>query len=355
MINIDWNTTRPLEGDAPHIKVTKPNEEIILFVNDNYITKSIGYLDINGISINEIAGKILCTNYFSDKKIDIYISGLKHTFEFSINKLKGKNVLIKMDSSALGDTIAAMPMIEMFKNYTQSNVILSTFYNELFQDNYDIVFIPPNIKVKNTYTTIYLGNTNNKKENPYTNCSYLNNNLQKVAGKMLGIDFKGNTQICYISHNKVDIKTNKYVVVCEDSGIPSLKGFKGDWNAVCKSIMDKGYDVVIVGKNRSYIENCTLNISALETNLLNIAGIINKANLFIGVSSGLTWMAHSLCTPLLLVSDFTPHYHEFKEDGKYIFRIGGEDINEIEYKYPKKTTTTEQLIEKINQILNKYE
>ena len=57
--------------------------------------------------------------------------------------LKGKKVFISIESKSLGDTIAWFPFVEEFRKKHNCQVVVSTFWNKLFKNEY---FIYNNIK-----------------------------------------------------------------------------------------------------------------------------------------------------------------------------------------------------------------
>ena len=70
---------------------------------------------------------------------------------------------------------------------------------------------------------------------------------------------------------------------------------------------------------------------------------------FIGVSSGLSWLAHSLGCHTFLISDFTPFNHEFSSN---VTRIYGKDVrHEIKYEPIEEEVSTEKVLEKIGRKL----
>jgi len=54
-----------------------------------------------------------------------------------------------------------------------------------------------------------------------------------------------------------------------------------------------------------------------QEDLVNVARAINNADLFIGISSGLTWFAWALRAKTVIISGFTDPYVEF-EDAIYV-------------------------------------
>jgi len=72
--------------------------------------------------------------------------------------LKNKVIQIRSDAFGLGDNIAWIPYAEEFRKKHQCVVLVSTFFNDLFIDQYpELIFVNPNNPIHNTHETFYLG------------------------------------------------------------------------------------------------------------------------------------------------------------------------------------------------------
>ena len=73
-----------------------------------------------------------------------------------------------------------------------------------------------------------------------------------------------------------------------------------------------------IGKNPTYPSTIS---EPIEERIQDLA----SSTYFIGVSSGLSWLAHSLGCHVFLISDFTPKNHEFTDN---VTRIYGKGVRE---------------------------
>ena len=82
--------------------------------------------------------------YFIDYNIRVTdLDSSEILFEHKFNA-KDKRVYIHFASKALGDTLAWFPYFEEFRKKHQCELIVSTFHNDMFEENYpDITFINP--------------------------------------------------------------------------------------------------------------------------------------------------------------------------------------------------------------------
>ena len=118
--------------------------------------------------------------WFTNWLVKIRRNG-KEEFVHKFN-LKGKNVLISMDSKSLGDTIAWMPYVEEFRTKHSCNVYVSSFWNKLFKghERYNSInFINPGTVVHDLYASYMIGCYDGDKNKNKNNWRIVP--LQKVA------------------------------------------------------------------------------------------------------------------------------------------------------------------------------
>lgn len=229
--------------------------------------------------------------------------------------LKHKTVFIKIDARALGDNLAWMDYIDEFRIKHKCNIVCSTFFNEIFIPVYpDIMFVVPNTRIDNIFAQYYIG-THNTPNPIYQPSLYLNNPLQKIACDILGLDYTERKTL--VAHVPVP-KNPKKVCLSEHASLKVKEwNIVGGWQAVVNMLVENGYEVHVISKEYSYLKN-VINKSGdrpLEERIQDLA----SASYFIGNSSGLSWLAHSLDCHVFLISDFTPPWHEFSENTTRIY------------------------------------
>ena len=229
--------------------------------------------------------------------------------------LKNKTVFIKMDARALGDNLAWMDYIAVFKYKHDCNVICSTFFNDIFIPVYpEIMFVAPNTRIDNVFAQYYIG-THNTLNTIYQPSLYLNNPLQKIACDILGLDFvERKTAVAHLPVSK----DPKKICLSEYASLKVKEwNVVGGWQAIVDMLVEHGYEVHVISKEPSYLKN-VINKSGdrpLQERIQDLA----SASYFIGNSSGLSWLAHSLDCHVFLISDFTPPNHEFQENTTRIY------------------------------------
>jgi autotransporter strand-loop-strand O-heptosyltransferase len=220
-----------------------------------------------------------------------------------------KKVLISFESSALGDTLAWFPYILEFKKKHNCILIVSTFHNDLFKKLYsEIEFVEPGSMVYDLYAMYKIGifemeNKNIHKIDPRTIP------LQKVAADILGIEYKEIKPNIHVNNIEKPIQ-DKYVCIgTESTAQAKFWNNPNGWQSVIDYLNLKGYKVVSLANNP---KNDLKNIIDINNQPLNkIIQWINGAEFFIGLGSGLSWLAWTLNKKVILISGFSHEFSEF--------------------------------------------
>ena len=152
-VYVNFVSELPLKGDSPKVIIESHSNEIF----------RVDFIDVDKKElVNSVKTKANKTifggrQWYTNWLINVYDekNNLIHIETFSLN---GKKVFIKMDATALGDSISWIPYIEEFRKKHNCTVICSTFHNYIFENSYpEILFVEPNIKIKNVYAQYYIG------------------------------------------------------------------------------------------------------------------------------------------------------------------------------------------------------
>jgi autotransporter strand-loop-strand O-heptosyltransferase len=240
---------------------------------------------------------------------------------------KGKRVYIALDSKSLGDTLAWFPYVDEFRKKWDCHVVCSTFWNYLFESMYpELEFVTPGTNVTNLYAMYtlgwyYDGDTYNKSKNPQ---DFKNISLQQTATDILGLDFK---------HVKAKLnlptveKKKKVGIGLHSTAQAKYWNNPTGWQEVTDYLIGKGYEVVILSKEEDgYMGNRHPN-GAKKFPAGSITDLINEmvsCEFFIGIGSGLSWLAWTLDLPIILISGFSLPISEF--EGEDIHRVFNENV-----------------------------
>lgn len=390
-ISINYNYGCNVKINCPQNKsytvIIKDEEKILLSQKSN--NKDI--IRLGRVSGDDYRFIKNVKTYFIKYKVEIYDN--ENLIFTDTLDLTDKNIKIVIESTALGDNIAWIEEISRFQQINNCKIYLSCPYKELFEKTYtniyfsDIQFNQNNIwsglscydfncfsEFCNCYYASYnIGFSVNWLKDPYTAPSDPRKiPLSKVASDILGIEYKETRPKLFVE-NKISNFKRPYVCISFHS--TSLKKYwlnKNGWEKICDFLNKSGFDVVCIDKEHtisygdikmSIPKNCidkTGNLKLQE----RLTDILN-CEFFIGLSSGLSWLAWALDKKVILISGFTDVYTEFTTEYRIINRDvcnscwNNSDYYELSHNdCPKfkdfecsKSITSDMVIEKINILL----
>lgn len=227
--------------------------------------------------------------------------------------LKGKRVYISLESSSLGDTLAWIPYIREFKDKHQCELTVSTFMNNLFIDTYpDIEFVQPGTPVHNLYAMYKIGWFYKDGEfdvarNPH---EFKKQPLQKTSSDILGLEYKETKPI--LRKPKVE-KKKKVGIGLHSTCQAKYWNNPSGWQSVVDYLNGLGYEVVLYSReNDGYMGNYhPTGITKFESGSIErLIEDLLTCEFFVGLGSGLSWLAWSLDLPVVLISGFSEEYSE---------------------------------------------
>jgi autotransporter strand-loop-strand O-heptosyltransferase len=238
--------------------------------------------------------------YFTKWTTKVWQDG--HMIYKNTLNLTNKRVFIVLDSKSLGDTIAWAGYALEFQNKHNCHVILSTFWNKIL-DYPELELVEPGTTI-NCYALYRIGWKWDENKEPVL-CNTIP--LQQAATNILGLDYKPLRP--RINHsNEFGIPSEKYIAIATNSTMECKFWTREGWQEVINYFHRLGYDVYNVSKEDNPFENCT---KIKDTSIKSTMDVIRRAKLFIGLSSGLSWLAWALNQKVVMISNFTEADHEF--------------------------------------------
>lgn len=228
-------------------------------------------------------------------------------YENTLN-YENKRVYISFDSKSLGDSIAWIPYALEFQNKHKCHVVVSTFWNNLFQSVYpELEFVNPGVTVENIHGMYKLGWFDNMDMHPRLPKTIP---LQQTATDILGLDFK---EIKPNINYKIKEKPyeGKYITIATNSTAGCKFWTREGWQELINYLTSIGYKVVNVSKENNPFEN---QIRLIDTSIENTMNVIHHSEFFIGLSSGLSWLAWGMGKHVVMISNFTTPDHEFQSN-----------------------------------------
>lgn len=253
----------------------------------------------------------------------IILDGTETVWEHIFN-VKNKRVFISLESSSLGDNLAWFAHAETFRLEKEAHVIVSTFYNEIFKDQYpDIEFVAKGEVTPNLYASFRIGWFYKENSDVFNPALHPNNfrdiPMQKTATDILGLTFSDKKSKIKIPEDLHPFNNKKYVTIAiHASAQAKYWNNPSGWHDVVDFLRDNGYRIVLISSEENgYMGNNHPKNIFHRPGKIPIEERINEikhSDLFIGIGSGLSWLAWSVGVPIILISGFSDTYSEFNGD-----------------------------------------
>ncbi len=252
--------------------------------------------------------------YYEKWSLEVYEHG-KKIYESTLD-LKDKRVLISIDSKSLGDTIAWAPYALEFQKKHKCKVILSSFWNKIL-DIPEIEMVEPGTTVHNIAAQYNIGwfyDSNKEPELPNTIP------LQQAATNILGLEYEEIKPKLKWRASNVKGFLKKTVTIATNSTAGCKFWTKEGWQGVINYLHEKGYKVINVSLEENPFDNCEQIISP---NIENTMHYIYTSDFFIGLGSGVSWLAWGLGVKTVMIANFSKGGHEFVSN---CIRITNKDV-----------------------------
>jgi autotransporter strand-loop-strand O-heptosyltransferase len=205
--------------------------------------------------------------------------------------------------------LAWIPYAQEFKNKHKCHVIVSTFWNDIF-DYPELQFVKPGAVVQNIYGLYRIGwfyNEDREPEVPHTIP------MQKSATNILGLEYK---EIRAKMKVKKVEKVKQVVIAIHSTAQAKYWNNPTGWQEVVDYLISKGYVVKLLSKEGiDYMGNIAPNGVVLHPNgsIESVMEEMLKSELFIGIGSGLSWLSWSLGVPTAIISGFSEPFAEVED------------------------------------------
>ena len=256
--------------------------------------------------------------YFVDWRIEITDKKTGELVWFHKFDCSKKRVYVSLESSSLGDTLAWFPYVEEFRKKHGCEMIVSTFLNDLFVGSYpDIKFVPPGTPVHNLYAMFRIGwfyDGNGEIDYNKSKIDFRKFPLQRAASEILGLEFK---EIKPKINNLPVSKKKKIGLGIHSTAQAKYWNNPAGWQDLTNFLISEGYEVVVYSKEEDgYMGNLLPKGAARKDpgSLKDLIEDMLSCEFFVGVGSGLSWLAWSIDLPLVLISGFSDTYSEMETD-----------------------------------------
>ncbi len=279
-----------------HIRITDLASECVFF--DDMA---------EGVILNSIE------KYFIQFHIEASLNGTM-IFSHDFNP-EGQEIFFYSASTAIGDTLAMLPYIKAFKKIYGCQVVcyINPAFHAILAQYYG--FPQQDRLSENTYATYYLG-------------AWQDAPLEMPAdARIIPLTSAGNTLLRLNQPVNKDILKptvprkirEKYVCIAiQASGPMKNWWYPNGWNILTHYLKTLGYRVLCIDREKETVfENYTVTMPEEAEDFTGNIPLMDRLNLlayadfFIGLSSGLAWLANAADIPVILISGFTLPFHEF--------------------------------------------
>ena len=294
----------PHNGKEYHVTFTDIDTGIILFSQDTvpgaYVTSVKKFYIRFRLIIHEKGGK---EPVFT------------HDFD-----AKDRDVMIQLPVGTIGDSIGWFSYVERFQKKHQCRLIcvMTPWIADVVRGQYpDITFIAPEeTKHYRPYACYYMG-LFFKGDVDHQPIDFRYIGLHRTAGYILGVDPSDEPPRFDLSSPR-KIREKYVCIAAQSSSQAKYWNNPSGWYEVVKFLKENGYRVLCIDKERVHGTGLVWNhipwgaedfTGALP--LQERINLIKDADFFIGLSSGLSWLAWGCKVPVVMISGFTHPTNEF--------------------------------------------
>jgi len=238
--------------------------------------------------------------------------------------LRGQNVYFRLPVGTLGDILAWFPYVEAFRLQHRCKVYLSMnpAIWSLFKDAYpELQFVQPEDEAARRsefYASYYLGIFFPATDRTHQPTDFRVSGLQKTIPHLLGLQpIERRAQI--VVEDQARPIAEPYVCIASQASTQcKYWNHPTGWFDVVHYLKEQGYRVLCIdqkhahgtGNNWNLIPYGAENFTG-DLPLQQRANLLQHADFFVGLSSGLSWLAWTLEKPVVMVSGFTHPANEF--------------------------------------------
>ena len=234
----------------------------------------------------------------------------------------GREVLIQFPVGTVGDTLGWFPYAVKFREKHQCGLTcgMSEKLIPLFRGAYpDITFLShEEIKPENYYATYSMGLFFDDKDCVHQPSDFRFVGLHRTAGYILGVDPTEIPPRIVLEDDTRPLAEPYVCIAAQSTTQAKYWNNPYGWHEIVRYLKECGYRVVCIDQKATHgtgiVWNHIPHGAEDETGdkpLTERARWLKHADFFIGLSSGLSWLAWSVGTPVVMISGFTHPLNEF--------------------------------------------
>jgi autotransporter strand-loop-strand O-heptosyltransferase len=259
--------------------------------------------------------------YFIRFRLEVWQQGervLVHDYS-----AKDRDILVQFPVGTLGDPMGWFPYAVKFqeRHGCKLTCALGDKLIPLFRDSYpEITFVThEDVKPECYYATYSMGLFFDDKDNVFQPCDFRHVGLHRTAGYILGVDPAEAPPRLFFADDSRPIPEPYVCIAVQSTTQCKYWNNPHGWREIVAFLKQAGYRVICIDQKPVHggglVWNHIPNGVEDETGdkpLAERARWLRHADLFVGLSSGLSWLAWAAGVPVVLISGFTHPTNEFE-------------------------------------------
>ena len=235
---------------------------------------------------------------------------------------RGREVLVQFPIGTLGDVLAWFPYAARFAEAhgCRLTCAMSALIIPLLPDAYpDVRFVPhEEVEPERFYATYSLGLFFDDAECVWQPCDFRLVGLHRTAGHILGVDPAEEPPRLALPDESRAIAEPYVCIAVQSSSQAKYWNNPNGWREVVAFLRDAGYRVLCIDQKPvhghglvwTHIPHGAEDLTG-DLPLVERARLLRHAAGFVGLSSGLAWLAWAAGCPVVMISGFTHPHNEF--------------------------------------------
>lgn len=247
-------------------------------------------------------------------------------------------VRVTINSRSLGDTLAWIPQVVRFaRENPGTRVYCSHFWPQLgFADNYpEIQFIEPDESPPDLYATFTLGLFFGEEAVRSHPADPRTIPLAQIASDILDLDYQELQPRLPRPSEVPPVDGNTVCFAMESTAGCKLWHYPDGWQRIVDYLNSRGYTPVLIQKGQAELDGIA-NLSG-DLPIQQRIDALHHCRFFIGLGSGLSWLAWAAGKNVVLISGFSEPFAEFQSG---CYRVINRDVchgcwNRVEFQFDR--------------------
>lgn len=237
---------------------------------------------------------------------------------------RGRHVLIHPSGTALGDTLAWIPAVEAFrlKEQCEVHVVLPTHLQALFVKGYPAIRFVSSESADSLdepfYATYHLGFFSPYTDRDHQPTDPRMSSLQDAAAYLLGVPCEERRPNIVVAESARRVAERYVCIATQSTAQCKYWNNPRGWPVLIAHLKARGYRVLCIDQHREHGGDGVVNTMPEGCEdftgnhpLEERASLLKHADFFVGLSSGLSWLAWAVGTPVVMISGFSHPHTEF--------------------------------------------